>query len=129
MEDTAEIGLQFASGAVASVHLDYLQRPPAHHLEIICTEGMVEWNNVSNAVRIFRASTDAWETFLAPQGFDRNDLFISEMRNFLGMLRGDEEPRCTLRDGIEILRLVEAFYTAARTGERVTIENLSFKGA
>lgn len=129
VEDTAEIGLQFASGVVATVHLDYIQRPPSHRLEIICTEGMVEWNSGSNAVRIFRASTDSWETFLAPPGFDRNDLFISELRNFLGMLRGEEEPRCTLRDGIESVRLVQAFYRAAQTGERVPIENLSFKGA
>ncbi len=129
VEDTAEMGLQFAGGAVASVHLDYLQRPPSHHMEIIFTEGMVEWNNISNAVRIFRTSTDSWESFLAPQGFDRNDLFLSEMRNFLGILRGEEEPRCTLRDGIEAVRLAQAFNVAAKTGERVTIENLPFKGA
>ncbi len=129
VEDTAEIGLRFASGTLASVHLDYLQRPPSHHMEITFTEGMVEWNNVSNAVRIFRASTDSWESFLAPQGFDRNDLFLSEIRNFLAMARGDEEPRCTLRDGIEAVRLAQAFYTAAQRGERVSIENLPFKGA
>ncbi|MBU2609594.1 MAG: Gfo/Idh/MocA family oxidoreductase [Chloroflexi bacterium] len=32
VEDTADIGLRFASGAIGSVQLNYNQRPPAHHL-------------------------------------------------------------------------------------------------
>ena len=36
-ESTAEIGLQFASGATGSVHLDYIQQPGSHTLDIIGT--------------------------------------------------------------------------------------------
>jgi predicted dehydrogenase len=128
VEDTAEIGLQFAGGPVASVHLDYLQRPPVHRLEIVCTEGTIDWNNASGAVRFYRASTDAWESFLAPVGFDRNDLFLAELRNFLGVVRGLEEPRCTLRDGIEAVRIVQAFYQAAQSGQRIKLDHFAFKG-
>jgi len=128
VEDIAEIGLQLEGGTVASVHLDYLQRPPSHRMEIVCTEGTIDWNNATGAVRIFRASTDAWESFLAPVGFDRNDLFVSELRHFLEVARGLEEPRCTLRDGIEVLRIVEAFDQAAKNGERVKLDHIRFKG-
>lgn len=128
VEDTAEIGLQFASGLVGSVHLDYLQRPPMHRLEIVCTEGTIDWNNSSGAVRFYRASTDAWESFLAPVGFDRNDLFLAELRNFLAVARGLEDPRCTLRDGIEAVRIVQAFYQAAQSGQRVRLDHFTFKG-
>jgi predicted dehydrogenase len=129
VEDTAEIGLQFANGTIGSVHLDYLQRPPAHHMQIVCTEGTIEWNNASGAVRIYRASTDVWESFLAPVGFDRNDMFLAEMRNFLEVVRGEEQPRCTLQDGIEVMRLVEAFQKASQTGERVKLDHISYRGA
>jgi len=128
VEDTAEIGLQFASGAVASVHLDYLQRPAVHRLEIVCTEGTIDWNNATGAVRFYRASTDVWESFLAPVGFDRNDLFLAELRNFMAIGRGLEDPRCTLRDGIEAVRIVQAFYQAAQGGQRVKLGHVSFKG-
>ena len=128
VEDTAEIGLQFASGAVASVHLDYLQRPAVHRLEIVCTEGTIDWNNATGAVRFYRASTDLWESFLAPVGFDRNDLFLAELRNFMAIGRGLEDPRCTLRDGIEAVRIVQAFYQAAQGGQRVKLGHVSFKG-
>jgi predicted dehydrogenase len=128
VEDTAEIGMQFTGGAVASVHLNYLQRPPRHRMEIVCTEGTIEWDNASGAVRFYRSSTDAWESFLTPVGFDRNDLFLAELRNFLDVARGLEEPRCTLRDGIEAVRIVEAFYQAAQSGQRVKLDHFAFKG-
>ena len=128
VDDTAEMGLRFSNGAVASVHLDYLQRPPVHRLEIVCTEGTLEWNNATGAARIFRASTDAWESFLPPVGFDRNDLFLAELRNFIAMGRGQEEARCTLRDGIEAVRVVQGFYQAAQSGKRVSLDHFSFPG-
>ena len=43
VEDTAEIGLQFSTGVLGSVHLDYNQRPSKHHLEIIGTRGTLRW--------------------------------------------------------------------------------------
>ena len=112
VEDTAELGLRFTSGAIAAVHLDYLQRPPAHRLEITGTEGLIEWNNATGAARLFRASTDSWESFLPPAGFDRNDMFLAETRHFLGVMGGEEQPICTLNDGVQVLRLVLAAHQA-----------------
>ena len=37
VEDTAEIGLRFESGALGNLHLDFNQQPPAHRFEIIGT--------------------------------------------------------------------------------------------
>ena len=34
VEDTAEISLRFASGGLGSLHLDYVQRPGTHRLDI-----------------------------------------------------------------------------------------------
>jgi predicted dehydrogenase len=128
VEDTAEIGLRFDNGAVASVQLNYLQRPPVHRLEIVCTEGTIDWNNSSGAARIFRASTDAWESYLPPVGFDRNDMFLAEMRNLIAVARGEEDPRCTLRDGIEAVRVVQAFSQAAQSGNRIRLDHFSLTG-
>ncbi len=51
VEDVAEIGLQFASGVIGSVHLDYYQRPAVHRLEISGTAGLIQWNNADGSVR------------------------------------------------------------------------------
>ncbi len=79
VEDTAEIGMRFASGAIGSIHLNYTQQPPAHHLEIIGSEGTLRWDNMQGATRLFRAGGESWE-ILPPAGrfqpehalFDRN---------------------------------------------------------
>jgi predicted dehydrogenase len=105
VEDTAEIGLRFANGTVGSVHLDYVQRPPGHWLELVGTEGTIRWDNADGAARVFRASANAWETVSPPAGFERNTMFLDQTRNFLEVIRGEAEAVCSLADGTKALAL------------------------
>ena len=105
VEDTAEIGLRFANGAVGSVHLDYVQRPPGHWLELVGTEGTIRWDNADGAVKIFRVSNNDWETVLPPAGFERNTMFADEMKHFVAIMRGEQSPACTLEDGVKVLEM------------------------
>ncbi len=105
VEDTAEVTLGFSSGVIGSIHLDYVQRPPAHWLEIIGTKGTLRWDNADGAVTCYRAKTGKSEIIPAPDHFERNALFLDELRNFLGMLEGREAPVCTLQDGVRALEI------------------------
>jgi len=120
-EDTAEIGLQFSSGVIGSVHLNYTQRPASHHLEIVGTEGTVRWDNADGTVQVFRAALGEWETTSPPESFERNDLFVSEMRHFLQVIRGETKPLCNLEDGIASLRLAISALESAKSGQRIEI--------
>jgi predicted dehydrogenase len=125
VEDTAEIGLKFASGAIGSVHLDYVQRPPRHTLEIVGTRGTIRWDNADGEAQLYRASSlvgdlptgegqgGGWQTFPAPTGFERNRMFLDEIRNFIAVMRGEAEPVCTLDDGIRALELALAVRQSA----------------
>ncbi len=106
VEDTAEIALRFAGGTWGSVHLNYHQRPPAHWLEVLGTEGTIRWDYPTGEARLWRASTQTWETVALPEGWERNDMFLAEMEHFLAVVRGEAEPVCTLEDGIRALELV-----------------------
>jgi predicted dehydrogenase len=112
VEDTAEIGLQFASGVLGSIHLDYNQRPPSHWVEMIGTQGTIRWDNADGATRLYRAEAGQWETYPAPEAFERNHLFLDLMRHFLEVASGKAEPLCTLNDGIRALRLALAVYAS-----------------
>jgi predicted dehydrogenase len=105
VEDTAEITLGFESGALGSVHLDYVQRPPTHCFVIVGSEGTIKWNNADGSVRIYRAGTGEWETIPVPDGFERNTMFLDEMRHFLAVIRGEEKPACMLEDGVRALQI------------------------
>lgn len=121
VEEAAEIGLRFASGALGSVHLNYYQRPGRHFLEVIGTQGTILWDNAYGLVRLFHPATETWETFNVPEGFDRNWLFMAEMRHFLAVVSGAVQPVCTLQDGVQALRLVTGVYDSNRTGTRSVI--------
>ena len=105
VEDTAEITLEFENSALGSVHLDYVQRPPAHWLEIVGTEGTLKWDNADGGVSLYRAAAARWDELPAPAGFERNTMFMDEMRHFLAVARGEELPACTLADGIRALEV------------------------
>ena len=120
--DSGEIGLQFASGAQGSVHLDYLQRPPSHTLEITGTEGRILWDNASGDVGMFRAEDSRWEGFRLPEGFERNWLFLDELRHFMRIVKEGEAPLCSLEDGIWALRLALAAHQSAEQGGLVRFQ-------
>lgn len=111
VEDTAELNLRFANGALGSIHLDYVQRPPAHRLEIVGTQGSLKWDNADGAVQVYRAEMGAWELIPAPPGFERNDLFLAQMRHFREVVQGKAAPVCTLADGVRALGLSLAALT------------------
>ena len=121
VEDVAEIGLTFASGAIASVHLNYYQRPATHTLEIAGTEGTIRWDNADGAVRLYRASKEMWEHFPAPASFERNDLFLAELRNFIACIKGEALPVCNLQDGVRSLQMALTAHESSRQGRVLKI--------
>jgi predicted dehydrogenase len=62
-----------------------------------------------------------WELFPPPPGFERNSMFLDEMRNFLAVIHGEAEPACTLEQGICALRLALAVHASAQNGQMVRI--------
>ncbi|MCU1267800.1 MAG: gfo/Idh/MocA family oxidoreductase [Acidobacteria bacterium] len=101
-DDLAEITIEFASGVIGQIHLDYIQRPPVHKLQLLGDNGRVEWD--------YYAGTLHWESVLGeveiekvPEGFERNTMFLDEMRHFLKCVE-QHTPTCIpLEDGIAVL--------------------------
>ncbi len=106
VEDTAEVGMTFPGDIIGSLHLNFTQQPPKHILEIVGTEGSINWNYYQNRVDLFSFANDRtgeMSTYETPDDFDRNDLFIDEMKHFLDIIENDVDPICTLEDGIQVL--------------------------
>jgi len=119
VEDVAEIGLKFSNGAIGGIHLNYVQRPPRHTLEIVGTDGTLRWDNADGILHFHQMPKDfgsfsdnppapVTQTFAPPEGFERNQLFVSQTRHFIEIARGESEPICGLEDGIRALELALA---------------------
>jgi predicted dehydrogenase len=140
VDDTAEIGLRFTGGAIGSIHLNMIQQPPSHRWEIVGSAGTLRWENDDGILRFYaphplplssRSNTEGgrergggegkWQTFSPPESFERNTMFIEEMRHFIQVVRGESEPLCTLEDGIYALRLA---LSALRSGGEMAIQKV-----
>lgn len=111
VDDIAEIGLSMKNGMAGSVHLDYYRRPVCNRLEVVGSEGILNWTNDDALVTITAA--DGMQTAYPPQaGFERNWLFLDEMRHFIAIAEHKAQPSCTLADGIAAARMVEAVKTS-----------------
>jgi len=130
VEDVAEIGLQFASGAMGGVHVNYIQRPPAHRLEIAGTSGTIRWDAADGVLHCLRMP-DAFGTwspqpgagieqrYPLPAGFERNQLFTAQTRHFLQVVSGETEPVCSLEDGVRALEIAQAAHQSRQSGRRI----------
>jgi len=105
VEDIADAGLSFSSGAAGTVHLDYVQRPPTHTLEVIGTAGTLRWDNATGILSVYRSHQTDWEHIPPPAGFERNSMFVDEIKHFLAVARGEASPLCPLDDGIRALKI------------------------
>jgi predicted dehydrogenase len=113
VEDTADIGLRFSNGVLGNVHLNYVQRPPSHFLEIIGTKGVIHWDYYRNTITLCRG--DVCDIPIVGMETEiRNPMFLEEMRHFVAVTRGEEQSLCTLDDGIRALELAYAAHESAR---------------
>ncbi|MDP2966066.1 MAG: Gfo/Idh/MocA family oxidoreductase [Pelolinea sp.] len=104
VEDFADAIINFRSGITGHLHLDYYRQPVRHDLEITCTEGVIYWDHASSDVQVQRQDKSK-EEFPAPQGFERNQMFLDEIRHFIGLVEGKEQQVCDFQDGKKALEL------------------------
>ena len=102
-EDCADALLRHAGGAVSSIHLDYVTRPPVRGSEIAFERGFARLDLIGRRFVVAAADNTiiADESFL---GSDADD-YVSEMREFLACLSGQGRPTCDGREGLAVLRL------------------------
>jgi predicted dehydrogenase len=119
VEDTAQLHLEFESGVIASVSLDYIQRPSTHHLTIVGRQGVIRWDN-ADGVAILEGPHRR-SIAPPPEHFERNDLFVSELTHFFDCIEGREQPMCPLKDAEQTLRVCLAAKESALSGRRIDV--------
>jgi predicted dehydrogenase len=126
VEDTASILLDCrAEGRSLPVHvqLDYIQKPPMRRCEIVGDNGKF-------ALDLIACETTLYTNNLAEpertriEHFDRNQLFLDELKHFLKCVETRQQPMVTLRDGAESLRIALAAKESIATGQLVKLDQL-----
>lgn len=125
VEDVAEVILHYPNRFLATVHLDYLQRPPSHTLEICGTQGILRWDYQAGSLQLHqiadKAKVEGSVSLSVPAHADRNEMYRAEMAHFLRIIQGNEFPACSLEDGIYALKVALAARQAAESGTKTRI--------
>ena len=115
VEDTADIHLQFASGALGSVHLDMVDRMKHRTCRVTGTEGTLIGDFVAHRVYWVHQLHKESQLIYAGSNDDLDASYRDELRHFLNCLEGTETSLITGDDGMHTLELAIA---AKRSSER-----------
>jgi predicted dehydrogenase len=121
-EDVAEIVLQFASGGLANVHVDYVRREPKRCIEIVGEEGVLRWEYEANRLLRYVPAVRQWRQELGDPDFSRNDMYLAELSHFAACARGEvERPVIDGPQGAAILAIALASLRSSETGQAIDL--------
>lgn len=116
VEDVASILLD-VGGMPVHLHQDVVERPPRRLYEVIGEDARICWDYYANTVTLTPADgSDVTHTF---DGFERNELFLDEMRHFLACIDGRQRSLVDVRAGAVSLEVALAVRRSLATGEAV----------
>jgi predicted dehydrogenase len=121
VEDTADILLEFTSGALGNVHLDMVDRASGRCCRVVGTEGTVVWDAKEQRAAIYRSNERAWRELSNGRSADGEQLYIDELSHFLACVGGTASPPVDGNDARRVLELCLAVKESALSGARVKV--------
>lgn len=113
-EDVAETILQFKSGAIAEIHVDYLQRFYQRNFEFFGETGTIKWDTNDKKV-VLSVKDKEKKEFLLDKDYDTNQMYIEEAEHFLDCVENKKTTITPIERGLEVLNLI---YKAKESSEK-----------
>jgi predicted dehydrogenase len=123
VEDVASTLFSYP-GMVAHVHQDYLQQPPVRHFEILGSAGKMIVNLRETSVQVFDGR-GALKINERQENFERNTLFLEELKCFLQAAGCGGVVPVDLRAGRQSLEMALAIHDSIATGMPVDMREVA----
>ena len=123
VEDTVDILMEYVRDGLSipvSMHLDYIQRPPRRTCEIIGEAGRITVDLRSLTLKVFDKKGELIQA-ISYEGYQRNQLFLDELKYFLHYLQGEKVPLVTVPEAAQSLRIALAAKESLKTGKVVDL--------
>ncbi len=98
--------LKHKSGAISQIHLDFVQYPERHSLELYGDRKTAILNTQTWQLHIFDRDTEGYQVIGVPVA--RDELYRTQISEFLKSVRGERIPACSGDDGVAAVRIAEA---------------------
>jgi predicted dehydrogenase len=102
-----------------SLHLDLYGRPHEKFIRFVGEDGTLTWSAEPNRIAIGHEGAQIW----SEEKFDceRNDMFVGVAREFLEVVGGGAPATCTVDDGVNVMRVIDAIRQSSAAGRTVAI--------
>lgn len=118
VEDTTKTTLQFSDGAIASIHHDYIQKPPKRFCEIVGTKGIAKCDFIDQKLRVNLFSSE--EKIIEPhETFERNVMYQKELADFFNCIEQKKEPSLGIAQGKDVMDIIVAAKESLQTNKVV----------
>lgn len=120
VEDTASILFCYANNFSVSLNLSFAERKEERSLQIVGDKGKIELDFCAHHLRWYNAENDSVKDFYLPN-FERNNLFMEEMRHFIDCVENNKEPEVNLDAAIDSLRISLAVKDSIKDSKMVSL--------
>jgi predicted dehydrogenase len=117
VEDTAEIFLSCTDAGRSfpvHIHLDFLQKPARRYIHIVGEKGSLVFDYGTNRLQL--NLLDAVPEITVYDQFQRNDMFLHEVRDFIASGDANKKPPIPLEEGADVLNICLAAKKSLQTG-------------
>jgi predicted dehydrogenase len=121
-DDNVDMVAVYQTGLRVIIHLDLFGRPHEKYISLTGEDGTLLWSFEPNRINYSREIEQNWET--STYEYQRNDMFVRMAEEFLSVLDGNKKGGCTLRDGINVLKVIEACRASSETESTVSIKEI-----
>lgn len=125
-EDICSAIFRYGNGSIVELHLDYLSRKRLRGCQIIAKNGTLEWDINSGAVYFQEQSVNtSRQIFVLSTDYDFNDTYVSELKNFIGLVNGENHRKVGIADGIDIMKIVAAIEQSSEQEKWIDLNHLN----
>jgi predicted dehydrogenase len=119
VEDSASAAIELASGAIASLDLDFVSPVYRRGCVITGSEAVAEWDFNEEAIEV----TGADGRTRIPAAGGVADTYGAEIAAFLEAVRGDAPPAVSVEEGAASVRLAEAIKRSSAEARRIELRD------
>ena len=105
-DDLSAMIMIFKNNIIGELHLDYFQRPDFKSCKIKGTRATLYWDSSSNEVKIFNQKKKQWKIIMKLLNFDKNLMYVNELKHFLKCIKDKNKTINDINDGIKTLQVV-----------------------
>jgi predicted dehydrogenase len=122
VDDLASVIMKFSNNIIAELHLDFYQKPDFRCCRIIGTNGTIYWDSKNNVVEVYDIKLKKWIEKINIKNYERNDMYLDEMKYFLDCINMNKNPNNDIKNGISTLKIALSIIESSKSKRLVFIE-------